>query len=146
MHLNKAQDIIIEEFEALFDNLKNKRQYFRYLADLGAQLPTDTSIRTDEKLIHLSKSRIWLDAECRDGKVYYSGDSDNSIMRGILFLFLKVFSGRTPQEIIDSDIYFTNEIDLCEDLSPARRKEVSSILVRIGSMAAGLQGNMMMSV
>ena len=66
-------------------------------------------------------------------------------MRGILFLFLKVFSGRTPQEIIDSDIYFTNEIELFENLSPERRKEVSSILVRIRSLAAGLQAHMLKS-
>lgn len=142
MHLNSIQDKIIDEFEAIFDKVKSKFRYFRYFADLGALLPSGTSIiRTNEKLVRLAKSRIWLDAEYRDGRVYYSGDSDSRIMKGILLLYLKVFSGRTPKEIVDSDIYFTQEIDLLENLSAERRNEISTILVRIKSAAAGFKAN-----
>ncbi|MCH5600839.1 SufE family protein [Niabella ginsengisoli] len=138
MHLNKAQDKIIDEFEAIVDQVKSKFRYFRHVANLGSLLPTVTSIqRTNEKLIKLTKSKIWLDAEYKDGKVYYSGDSDSKIMRGILLLYIRVFSGRTPNEIVDSDIYFTNEIDLHHYLSQDRRGEIASLLQRIRSVAAG---------
>lgn len=142
MHLNKIQDAIIEEFETIFDKVKNKFKYFRYFAKMGSALPSGPSImRSTEKLIKLTKSQIWLDAEYRNGKVYYSGDSDSKIMKGILLLYLKVFSGRTPNEIIDSDIYFTHEIDLLDNLSAERLKEISTILVRIRSIAAGYKAN-----
>ncbi len=140
MHLNKVQDKIIDEFETIIDQFKSKFRYLRHFAHLGSLLPDMNTIeRTNEKLIRLTKSRIWLDAEYRDGKVYYSGDSDSGIMRGILLLYLRVFSGRTPREIVGSDVYFTNEIDLHKHLSADRRGEICSVLQRIRSIAAGFQ-------
>lgn len=146
MHLNKIQDKIITDFEGIFDQVKSKFRYFRYFADLGTLLPGVTAIeRTNEKLIRLTKSRIWLDAEYRDGRVYYSGDSDSKVMRGILSLYLKVFSGRTPNEIVDSDVYFTREIDLLENLSSDRRNEIAVLLVRIRSVASGFKAKSLKS-
>lgn len=140
MHLNNVQDKIIDEFETIIDQFKSRFRYFRHFARLGSLLPDIITVeRTNEKLIKLTKSRIWLDAEYRDGKVYYSGDSDSRIMRGILLLYLRVFSGRTPSEIVGSDVYFTNEIDLNQHLSADRRNEVSSLLQRIRAIAAGFQ-------
>lgn len=140
MDLDKIQDKIITDFEGILGQVKSRFRYFRYFARLGARLPEIAVIeRTNEKLIRLTKSRIWLDAEYRDGRVYYSGDSDSRIMRGILLLYLKVFSGRTPNEIVDSDVYFTREIDLLENLSSDRRNEIAALLVRIRSVASGFK-------
>jgi cysteine desulfuration protein SufE len=92
--------------------------------------------RTDDKMIKLTRSKVWLDAAYKDGKVYYAGDSDSSIIKGILMLYIKVFSGRTPKEIIDSDVYFTHEISLHNYLPPDRRSELSSVLQRMRAFAA----------
>ncbi|MFT4092890.1 MAG: SufE family protein [Niabella sp.] len=140
MHLNKVQDKIIEEFEIIIDQVKNRFRYFRHVANLGLLLPSIASIeRTNEKLIKLTRSKIWLDAEYRDGKVYYSGDSDSWVMKGILQLYLRVFSGRRPNEIVDSNIYFANEIELHSFLSPDRRSEIASVLQRMRALAAGFK-------
>ena len=137
MDLNKAQDVIIDEFEILVDTVKNKFRYLRHLAELGAK-PTISAIeRTNEKLIRLTKSRIWLDAEYKDGKVFYYGDSDSKIIRAIVQLYVRVFSGRTPGEIINSNIYFTDEISLHNNLSPERRSELSALLQKIRAFAVG---------
>ncbi|SFQ11834.1 SufE family protein [Parafilimonas terrae] len=137
MHLNKVQDKIIEEFESIIDQVKGKFRYFRHFAKLGTSLPETTTVeRTDDKMIKLTRSKVWLDAAYKDGKVYYAGDSDSSIIKGILMLYIKVFSGRTPKEIIDSDVYFTHEISLHNYLPPDRRSELSSVLQRMRAFAA----------
>lgn len=137
MDLNKVQDAIIEEFELMIDQVKSKFRYFRHFADMGAKPAMYVLERTNEKLIRLTRSRIWLDAEYRDGKVYYYGDSDSKVINGILALYIRVFSGRTPHEIINSDVYFPNEISLHSNLSVERRNDVSSVLQRIRAFAAG---------
>ncbi len=137
MDLNKVQDAIIEEFELMIDQVKSKFKYLRHFAEMGTKPAQYVIERTNEKLIRLTKSRIWLDAEYLDGKVYYYGDSDSKIIRGILALYIRVFSGRTPQEIINSDVYFANEISLHSNLSAERRSDVSSVLQRIRAVAAG---------
>lgn len=137
MDLNKVQDTIIEEFESMIDQVKSKFRYLRHFANMGAKPALFVIERTNEKLIRLTKSRIWLDAEYLDGKVYYYGDSDSKIIRGILALYIRVFSGRTPQEIINSDVYFADEISLHSYLSAERRNDVSSVLQRIRAVAAG---------
>ncbi|MGN6212862.1 SufE family protein [Parafilimonas sp.] len=136
MHLNKVQDKIIEEFESIIDQVKGKFRYFRHFANLGRSLPNTTTVeRTEDKMIKLTRSKIWLDAAYKDGKVYYAGDSDSSIIKGILMLYIKVFSGRTPKEIIDSDVYFTHEINLHNYLPLNRRNELSSVLQRMRAFA-----------
>ena len=139
MDLNKVQDTIIDEFESMIDHVKNKFRYFRHIAGLGAATAEAALERTNERLIRLTKASIWLDAEYRDGKVYYYGDSDSNIIKGILQLYIRVFSGRTPDEIIGSDVYFPHEISLHSNLSSERRQDVSSVLQRIRSFAAGYQ-------
>ncbi|MFT3904250.1 MAG: SufE family protein [Niabella sp.] len=142
MNLNKIQDKIIHEFESIANGLKNKFGYLRHIAKLGDFLPSSTSATNGayERTISLSgTTRLWMGAEYKEGKIYYYGSSDNKIIRGILLLYLRVFSGRTPQEIIDTDVYFINEIQLHDYLSPRRRNDLSSILQHIRSLAATLK-------
>ena len=137
MHLNNVQDKIVEEFESIVDQVKSKFRYFRHFANLGTSLTNAKPVeRTDDNLVKLNKSKVWLDASYKDGKVYYAGDSNSSIVKGILLLYMKVFSGRTPKEIIDSDVYFTHEINLDDHLSMDRRNEISSVLQRMRAFAA----------
>lgn len=114
---DKIQDEIIEEFST-FDEWLDK---YDLLIELGNELPAMNQAHRDEQhLIEGCQSRVWVDAELKEGKIYYSADSDAIITKGIIALLIKVLNGRTPQEIIDTDLYFIDRIGLKDNLSPTR--------------------------
>ena len=114
---DKVQDEIIEEF-SIFEDWLDKYDYLISLSD--SLPPIDPSHRTEKYLIEGCQSRVWIDARLEDGKVYYSADSDAIIVKGIIALLVRVMNGRTPQEIVDDDLYFIEAIGLKENLSPTR--------------------------
>ena len=117
MTIDKAQNEIIEEF-AVFDEWLDK---YEYLIELSRELPAiDEKKRTEQYVIKGCQSRVWVDAELRDGKIYYTADSDAIITKGIIALLIRILSGRTPQEIAGADLYFIDRIGLRENLSPTR--------------------------
>ena len=114
---DKRQEEIIEEF-SIFDDWLDK---YEYIISLSDSLPAiDEAHRTEKYLIEGCQSRVWIDAELKDGAVYYSADSDAIIVKGIIALLIKVLNGCSPQEIIDLDLYFIEAIGLKENLSPTR--------------------------
>ena len=114
---DEIQERIIEEF-AVFDEWLDK---FEYLIELSDTLPAiDPQRRTDEYVIKGCQSRVWVDARVEEGKVLFSADSDAIITKGIIALLIRVLNGRTPQEIIDTELYFIDAIGLSENLSPTR--------------------------
>lgn len=114
---DKVQDEIIEEF-AIFDDWLDK---YEYIISISDSLPMiDEAHRTEKYLIEGCQSRVWIDAELKDGKVYYTADSDAIIVKGIIALLIRVLNGRTPKEIVDLDLYFIEAIGLKENLSPTR--------------------------
>ena len=114
---DKIQEDIIEEF-SIFDEWLDK---YDYLIELSDTLPAITDKhRTDNYVIKGCQSRVWVDARLEDGKVYFAADSDAIITKGIIALLIRVMNGRTPQEIIDLDLYFIDAIGLGENLSPTR--------------------------
>ena len=115
--MDKIQDEIIGEF-SVFDDWLDKYDYLIELSD--ALPPIDAAHRTDRYLINGCQSRLWIDARMQDGKVYYSADSDAIITKGITALLMRVMNGRTPQQILDTDLYFIDTIGLKENLSPTR--------------------------
>lgn len=117
MAQDSVQDEIIEEF-SMFDEWLDK---YDMLIELGNQLPAINAAHRDEQhLIEGCQSRVWVDAELKDGRVYYSADSDAIITKGIIALLIRVLNGRTPQDIISTDLYFIDSIGLKENLSPTR--------------------------
>ncbi len=114
---DKVQDEIIEEF-SIFEDWLDKYDYLISLSD--SLPPIDPSHRTEKYLIEGCQSRVWIDARLEDGKVYYTADSDAIIVKGIIALLVRVMNGRTPQEIVDADLYFIEAIGLKENLSPTR--------------------------
>lgn len=117
MATDKIQDEIIGEF-SIFDEWLDK---YDYLISLGNELePMGAVHKTDNYLIKGCQSRVWIDARMNDGKVYFSADSDAIITKGIIALLIRVLNGRTPQEILDTDLYFIDRIGLKENLSPTR--------------------------
>lgn len=117
MSINEIQDEIIEDFSG-FDDWMDK---YSYIIDLGnAVEPLDEKYKTPENLIEGCQSRVWIVAELVDGKVQFAADSDAIIVKGIISLLLRALSGQTPQDILDSDLYFIKEVGLQEHLSPTR--------------------------
>lgn len=115
--MDQIQEQIIEEF-SLFDEWLDK---YNYLIELGnAMPPIDPAHKTDNYVIKGCQSRVWVDARMDNGKVYFSADSDAIITKGIISLLIRVLNGRTPQEILDADLYFIDRIGLRENLSPTR--------------------------
>ena len=117
MTINELQDNVIEEFSA-FDDWMDK---YALLIDLGNSLPPlEEKYKTESNLIEGYQSRVWLQADYEDGKIIFKGESDAVIVKGIVSLLINVLSGHTPQEILDTDLYFIEQIGLKEHLSPTR--------------------------
>ena len=115
--INEKQDNIIEEFSGFDDWLDR----YQLLIDLGSeQAPLDEQYKTDNNLIEGCQSRVWLQADYVDGKVFFRAESDALIVKGIVALLIDVYSGHTPDEILDSDLYFVEAIGLKDHLSPTR--------------------------
>ena len=134
--MDKIQDEIIEEF-SVFDDWLDK---YDYLIGLSETLPPISSEhRTGQYLIEGCQSRVWVDARLEDGKVYYAADSDAIITKGIIALLIRVLNGRTPQEILDTELYFLDAIGLSANLSPTRANGLVSMIKQMRLYALAFQ-------
>lgn len=132
MTINEKQDQIIEEFSA-FDDWMDK---YSYLIELGNELNVlEEQHRTDQNLIDGCQSKVWLHAELKDGKIEIQGDSDAIIVKGIVALLLRVLSGHTPDEILNTELYFIDKIGLKEHLSPTRSNGLVAMVKQIRAYA-----------
>jgi SufE protein probably involved in Fe-S center assembly len=123
--INEIQDQIIEEFSA-FDDWMDK---YSLLIEMGNELPTlDIQYKTLNNLIEGCQSRVWLQADYKDGKVYFLGDSDAVIVKGIISLLIRALSGQTADDILSADLYFIDKIGLKSHLSPTRSNGLVSML------------------
>ncbi len=128
MTINEIQDEIIEEFSG-FDDWMDK---YQLLIDLGGeQPPLDEKYKTEQNLIDGCQSRVWLQADYVDGKIHFTAESDALIVKGIVALLIRVLSNHTPQEILDADLYFIEEIGLKEHLSPTRSNGLLAMVKQI---------------
>lgn len=115
--INEIQDEIIEEFSG-FDDWMDK---YQLLIDLGnEQEALDEKYKTESNLIDGCQSRVWLQADYHDGIIDFTSESDALIVKGIVALLIRVLSGHTPQEILDAELYFIEQIGLKDHLSPTR--------------------------
>ena len=132
MTLLETENEIISEF-SMFDDWLDK---YEYIIDLGKSLDSfPESSKTDEKLIKRCQSRVWLDWKTEDGKLYFQADSDAIITRGIISLLIRIYSGRTPEEILASDFSVVEKIGLKQNLSPTRANGLLSMIDTIRSAA-----------
>ncbi len=123
--IHDIQEEIIEEFNA-FNDWMDK---YQLIIDLGNEQPKlEDQYKTDDNLIDGCQSRVWLHAEYADGKIYFKADSDAIITKGLIGLLIRVWSGQTPQNIIDSDLHFIDKIGLTEHLSPTRSNGLLSMV------------------
>lgn len=123
--IHDIQEEIIEEFNA-FNDWMDK---YQLIIDLGNEQPKlEDQYKTDDNLIDGCQSRVWLHAEYADGKIYFKADSDAIITKGLIGLLIRVWSGQTPRDIIDSELYFIDKIGLTEHLSPTRSNGLLSMV------------------
>lgn len=127
-----VENEIIDEF-SIFEDWMDK---YEYIIELGKSVPViDQEQKTEENLIKGCQSRVWLSSEFRDGRIWFAADSDAIITKGIISLLVRVFNGRTPQEILSSDFSFVEKIGLKDNLSPTRANGLVSMIKQIKNYA-----------
>lgn len=133
MDIDQTQDEIIEEFEGLTDWMDR----YAYIIELGNSLPAfPENLKTPENLIEGCQSRVWIHADRGDdGKINFEADSDALIVKGIVALLMRVLNKRTPDEILNSDLYFIDKIGLKEHLSPTRSNGLVAMVRQIHNYA-----------
>lgn len=132
MSINETQDAIIEEFSE-FEDWMDK---YQLLIDTGNSLESiDEQFKQTQFLIEGCQSRVWLHADYVGGKLVFKAESDAVIVKGIVMLLIQVLSDRTPQEILDADLYFINRIGLKDHLSPTRANGLVSMVRQIRNYA-----------
>ena len=129
--MHSSTEELVEDF-ALFDDWEER---YRYLIDMGRKLaPMDDALKTEHTLVRGCTSRVWMVGELRDGKLFITADSDAHIVRGLIALLLRVYNGKTPAEIADTDIETTfKEIGLDQHLSPNRRNGFFAMVEKVKS-------------
>lgn len=128
MTIDQIQEEINEEF-SIYEDWMDK---YSYLIELGNDLPDlDANLKNDQYVIKGCQSRVWLIPELKDGKIYFQGESDAVIVKGLVALLLRVVSGHTPDEILNSDLHFVDDIGLKQHLSPTRSNGLLSMIKQI---------------
>ena len=136
MNINDIQNEIIEEFSS-FDDWMDR---YSLLIEYGNGLePFPEANKNDNNLIDGCQSKVWFTAEMHDGKVFFHGDSDAILVKGIVALLIHVLNGHTPKEIIDTELYFIDEINLREHLSPTRSNGLNAMLKQMRLFALTYQ-------
>lgn len=134
--LGEAQNEIVEEF-SIFEDWLDK---YNYLIELGNELPElDPEYKTNENLINGCQSKVWLHADLEDGRMAFKADSDAIIVRGIVALLIKLLNRRTPEEILNNDLYFIDEIGLRQNLSPTRSNGLLAMIKKMKLYAMAYQ-------
>ncbi len=128
MTIQEEKDALIEEFE-MFDDWMDK---YNYIIEMGKEIdPLNDDLKIKKYLISGCQSQLWLIANYVEGKINFQVDSDAIITKGIAQMLLRVVNKRTPQEIVDDDFSFIDEIGLKEHLSPTRSNGLTSMIKQI---------------
>ena len=134
--INELQNEIIDEFLELDDWMDR----YQLLIDMGGELePMDDSMKTEQNLIDGCQSRVWINADCIDGRLVMTAESDALIVKGIIALLLRVLNNQTPRDILDSELYFIDRIGLRDHLSPTRSNGLLAMVKRIHDYAVAYE-------
>ncbi len=128
MSINELQDEVVEEFAELTDWMDK----YQLLIELGNELgPLAPQYKTESNLIDGCQSRVWLQADYNDGVITLQAESDALIVKGIIALLIRVLSGHTPEEILQAELYFIEQIGLKDHLSPTRSNGLLAMVKQI---------------
>lgn len=132
MTIKEKQDELIETFE-LFEDWEGK---YEYIIDLGKKLDVlDDQHKTDDNIIKGCQSIVWLNAYTEDGKIIYEADSQAIIVKGLISMLVSVLSGHTPEEILDSELYFIDRVGLASHLAQTRSNGLAAMVKQMKNYA-----------
>lgn len=127
-NIEEIQQNIVAEFSDLDDWMDK----YALLIDLGKDLkPLDEELRIKQNLIDGCQSRVWVHANYKDGKIFFQGDSDAILTKGLISLIIRAYNGQSPEDILNNQPNFINEIGLAEHLSPTRSNGLNSMIKQI---------------
>ncbi|TLP77320.1 SufE family protein [Maribacter sp. ACAM166] len=136
MDIKEIQEEIIDEF-SIFDDWM---QRYEYMIDLGKSLPLiQEEYKTEDNIIKGCQSKVWVHAELEHNKLVFTADSDAIITKGIIAILIRVFSNQKPQDILNADTQFIDEIGLKEHLSPTRANGLVSMIKQLKLYAVAYQ-------
>ncbi|MCE2616587.1 MAG: SufE family protein [Phocaeicola sp.] len=126
--IDELQDEVIDEFSGLDDWMDK----YQLLIDMGSeQKELNPKYKTEQNLINGCQSRVWLQADYTDGKILFQAESDALIVKGIIALLIRVLSNHTPDEILNTNLYFIDKIGLSQHLSPTRSNGLAAMIKQI---------------
>lgn len=129
-----------QEIVETFGFLNNWEERYEHMIDLGKSLPLiDSEFKTNDFIIKGCQSQVWMHAELRENRLFFTADSDAIITKGIIAILVEVFSGQPPIDIINSDIKFVDDIGIKEHLSPTRANGLMSMIKQIKFYAIAFQ-------
>ncbi|MBK8983641.1 MAG: SufE family protein [Ignavibacteria bacterium] len=135
--ITQKEDQIVDDF-SLFDDWMSK---YEYIIELGKKLPLiDENYKNELYEVKGCQSKVWLNAEMKDGLLYYKADSDAIITKGIISLLIEVLSGNKPEEIKNAEMDFLNKIGLKEHLSPNRANGLNAMINKMKNFAIKYSG------
>ncbi|MBE97733.1 MAG: Fe-S metabolism protein SufE [Flammeovirgaceae bacterium] len=118
MSTTQTQNDIVEDFKVLEEDFE---MTLNYLMEIGEKMDDyDEELKSDDNLVKGCQSKVWLSHELKGGKIFFSGDSNTSITKGLLSLLIKIFSGQTPENILNTKLYFINKTGLCRFIGTQR--------------------------
>lgn len=132
MTISETQEKIINEF-LQFTDWEDK---YKYIIDLGRQMPViDESVKVDENKLSGCQSQVWINAKLEGNNIIFEADSDAAIVKGLIALLIKVYSGHSPDEILSVQPDFLKEIGIDNHLSPTRKNGLGAMLKQIQMFA-----------
>jgi len=137
--IEDIQNEIVDEF-SMFDDWM---QRYEYMIDLGKSLPIiEDQYKTDDKIIKGCQSKVWVHADLKEDKIFFTADSDAIITKGIIAILVRAWSGQQPQAIINANTDFIDEIGLKEHLSPTRANGLVSMIKQLKMYAVAYQSQL----
>lgn len=124
--INDIQIEIIEEFSMLDSDME---MTIEYIMELGQQLPEMAeALKTEDNIVKGCQSKVWLNAEVKNGEIHFEADSNTAITKGLVSVLVRILSGRTPQEIVDADLYFVDKIGLNRFIGTQRSNGLGAMM------------------
>ncbi|KOF01768.1 Fe-S metabolism protein SufE [Roseivirga seohaensis subsp. aquiponti] len=124
--INDIQNEIIEEFSMLDSDME---MTIEYIMELGQQLPEMAeALKTEDNIVKGCQSKVWLNSKAKEGKIYFDADSNTAITKGLVSILVRILSGRTPQEIVDADLYFVDKIGLNRFIGTQRSNGLGAMM------------------
>jgi cysteine desulfuration protein SufE len=137
MTTQAIQEEIIDEFSLLEGDQESK---IFYIMELGEKLPPmDNALKTEDHIIKGCQSKVWLVTSLEEGKVYFQADSNTGITKGLISLLVRIFSGKSPNDILNANLFFLEKIGMDRLIGSQRSNGLASMIKQIKMYALAYQ-------